>query len=396
MTDPDVIVIGAGVAGLSCARELTKRGRSVLVLEGADRVGGRVTTDAVEGFLVDRGFQVLNPAYTNLRASVDFPRLGLRRFPRAVRVRTDDGLRELADPSRNPLRLADDLRTGLVSVADALIVRFFGRSVLRDEPRGTAFDAAGFVGPLRRQVIDPFLSGVVCEEDGSTSSRHVAWLLGTFLAGTPGLPSGGMRTLPRLLAEGLDVRLHTPARAVHASAGVVQTDAGELRARAMVVAAGPVTTPELTGTAADDWHGTRTFWFGTDRAPSDTAAIHVDGRGAGPVAVTTVISNVAPEYAPDGQHLVAALTLTDGRDPGEGEVRRQLGEIYGADASGWRLLARHDVPQTVPAVPPGRRRGTREFPAGLVVCGDQFSTASLDGAAKSGRDAATRVERLLD
>lgn len=98
----DVVVVGAGVAGLSAARELTRQGRSVVVLESSDRVGGRITTDEVDGFLIDRGFQVLNPAYPHLRRSMELSRLGLRPFPRVVRVRTSRGLVELADPTRDP------------------------------------------------------------------------------------------------------------------------------------------------------------------------------------------------------------------------------------------------------------------------------------------------------
>lgn len=396
----DVVVVGAGVAGLSCARELARLGLDVVLLEAAERVGGRVTSDDVDGFVVDRGFQVLNPAYPNLRKVVPMGRLGLRSFPRQVRVRTGDRLVELNDPSRRPGRLPAALASGLVRPGDFALLAAVARSVVRDRPRGENFESSGFTGPLRRQVIDPFLAGVLCERDQSTSARFVSWLLAMFAVGTPGLPSGGMRTLPRLMAEGLDVRLGTTVEHVDLETGTLATSAGEFAGRHVVVAAGPTATAQLAGGPVPEVNATCTFWFATTKSPSDTAAIHLDGSGEAPVATTTVVSNLAPEYAPAGQHLVAALALADapGSDPrevDEGAVRSQLAHIYQTDTAAWRLVARHDLAETVPAVAPGRHRSTAgiERRGRALVCGDQFGNASLDGAAASGLKAAAAIVR---
>lgn len=399
----DVVVVGAGVAGLSAAREFTRQGRSVVVLESSDRVGGRITTDEVDDFLIDRGFQVLNPAYPHLRRSVELSRLGLRPFPRAVRVRTCCGLVELADPTRDPRRLPAIWRSGLVTPSDIVGLARLSSSIWRgrDTSRVRAFDEAGFTGPLRRSVVDPFLSGVVCERDGSTSARFTEWLLGMFAAGTPGLPSGGMRTLPRLLADGLDVRTGTRVTGIDEHAVTVHTDRGDISARAIVVAAGPFGTSELTAGPAPAVHGTRTFWFATETAPSNSAAIHVDGRDINEphqnVTTTCVISHTAPEYAPVGSHLVAALTLTGpDADPSEEATRRHCAEIYGVDTTAWRLVGTHDIPETLPVLHPGGTGGDRVWGAGSVVaCGDQSGNASTDGAIASGLAAGSRVQIAL-
>ena len=249
-------------------------------------------------------------------------------------------------------------------------------------------------------MIDPFLAGVLCERDQSTSARFVSWLLAMFAVGTPGLPSGGMRTLPRLMAEGLDVRLGTTVEHVDLETGTLATSAGEFAGRHVVVAAGPTAAAQLAGGPVPEVNATCTFWFATTKSPSDTAAIHLDGSGEAQVATTTVVSNLAPEYAPAGQHLVAALTLADapGSDPrevDEGAVRSQLAHIYQTDTAAWRLVARHDLAETVPAVAPGRHRSTAgiERRGRALVCGDQFGNASLDGAAASGLKAAAAIVR---
>ncbi len=396
MEEHQIGVIGAGVAGLCAARTLHARGLDVVVVESGDRVGGRVTTEEVDGFLVDRGFQVLNPAYRHLFRDLDRQRLGLRPFPRAVAVRTVDGLKELADPTRQPAALLGDLASGLIGPRDARAALVGTRLARRDEPRQTAFDRAGFDGPLRHQVVEPFLSGVVCERDGSTSARFVSWLGAMFAAGTPGLPTGGMRRLGERLADDLDVRTNCPVTALETASGVVTTAHGELRGQAVVVAAGPGATASLTGQPAPAVHGTRTFWFATDSEPTRSAAIHVDGRGRGPVATTVVVSHTAPEYAPAGQHLVAALTLTDDEVADETAARAHCGEIYGIDTSGWRTVAVHDVAETVPTLhPPFRPQDRIRLDGRTVSCGDQFGNASLDGAASSGQAAAEAVVRLL-
>lgn len=391
MTQPEVIVVGAGLSGLACARELRARGVGTLVLEASDRVGGRVATDAVDGFLVDRGFQVLNPAYPHLRRTKVLQSLTLQPFPRAVRVRRGGRIDELVDPSRHPRAVAADLRTGLVSPRDLRGLAVVAQVAGYDRSRREAFDRAGFSGPLRHSVVDPFLAGVVCEDDGSTSAKFTLWLGSMFAAGTPGLPRGGMQALPVALAAGLDVRLEHRVTGIDTDHGVVSTDRGEFRAEKVIVAAGPAATSDLAGAAAVATHPTTTWWFATDRAPSDSAAIHVDGERVGPIVTTSVVSHAAPDYAPAGQHLVACLTLADG-DLDEQVVQDHAAHVYGVDTEGWRTLARHHVPQTLPAVPPGSFPGARISRHGRVVaCGDQFGNASIDGALSSGRAAAEAV-----
>ena len=100
MSDPDCIIVGAGLAGLACARALVRAGRRVRVIEAGDHVGGRVTTDTVEGFRIDRGFQVYNDAYPEGRRQLDLAALGLGRFEPGAVVAEWGRLRGVSDPWR--------------------------------------------------------------------------------------------------------------------------------------------------------------------------------------------------------------------------------------------------------------------------------------------------------
>ncbi|GAA1905645.1 NAD(P)/FAD-dependent oxidoreductase [Nocardioides lentus] len=445
-TETEVVVVGAGLAGLRCARALREAGRDVVVCEAADTVGGRVATDVVDGHLADRGFQLLNPAYPAVGRWVDADALGLQPFPAGV-VAPDlapGGTRlVLADPRREPGALPATLWGALgagraprdaVALArwaapllrqtladplpDAVAARpprRRGRSLASrldprtDRPLREALDAVGAAGELRR-VLERFLAGVVLDDSGSTSSHYVLLLLRSFLTGRPSLPADGMRALPAQLAAPLGDRVLL-GRRVEAvedapDGGVVVRAGGDSwRARAVVVAADPPAAAALTGAPVAPTRGVVTCWWSLDEAPTDSALLHVDGgaRAAGPVVNTAVVSHAAPSYAPAGRHLVQASALLgptgapDRPEPSEPDVRRHAARLLGAPDGAearWRLLARHVVEVALPAQPaPLSTRRPTAVPGrpGVHLAGDHRDTASIQGALVGGERAARAV-----
>jgi phytoene dehydrogenase-like protein len=410
--DCDVVIVGAGLAGLTCARELHRRGYDVRVLEAADRVGGRVTSERVDGFTLDRGFQVINPAYPALQDLVDVDALRLQPFLPGVAVRRDDGLSVLADPRRAPGRLPATLRSGYLRPVElAALARWAApalgpvrRLVERDDATlADSLTAAGVDGRIRREVLEPFLAGVLGDHAGETSAAFVRLVLRSDVLGTPGLPVGGAIALPEQLAAGLpDVTTGVRVDEVAAVPGghVVRADGTEVRARAVVVAADPVTAATLTGLPTPVMRGLSTTWWSADVLVHPTSAVVVDGRRRGPVVNAAVVSRAAPSYAPAGVHLVEATCVLppDAAAPDPEAVRRQAGEILGADPRGWTELGRHDVRHALPALrPPLRDRVRQEVDLGdgRYVCGDHRDTPSQQGALVSGRRTARAVAARL-
>jgi glycine/D-amino acid oxidase-like deaminating enzyme len=440
MTDScEVLVIGAGLAGLQCARELQAAGRDVQVWEAADEVGGRIRTEQVDGFLVDRGFQVLNPAYPGVRRWVDVGALELQPFGAGLGVRRDDGLAILAHPLREPQLVARTLGSGMVKPRDAAallrwarpaVTRSWGHydggaktdgaglrhtgprrnSMRRDVTLRRALDDARLAGELRR-VVEQFFAGVLLEDDGSTSNDFACLLLRTFALGVPGLPRLGMQSLPRQLADSLaaPVRTGTRVESVRREDGalLVRAPGAELRAEQVVVAADPVSAGKLSpgngdggapGSGGPAMKGVLTHWFAASEPPSRLNFLCVDARQrpGGPLVNTAVVSNAAPGYAPPGRHLVQTSALFGpGRPaPGEDEVRRHAADIYGSDAAGWELVARHEVPNALPVQPPPLEAPRpAEVSPGHFLCGDYRATASIQGALESGHLAARAVLR---
>jgi len=412
-TATEVVVVGAGLAGLACARRLSAAGvDDLVVLEASDGVGGRVRTDTVDGYRVDRGFQLLNPGYPEARRVLDLGALRLRALPAGVVVASGGHRRLLSDPRRTrPADLPAGIRGALTSFGGprskaafarwALTSAFTDPSNLLAAPDGPWRDALterGIGGPLRHAVLETFLAGTLGEQDGSTSRRFVELLLRSFVKGSPGVPWEGMQAIPEQLAAALPagrLHLHRPVTAVTGH-GAATAD-GTISARAVVVATDPVTAGRLTGVPVPAMRALTTFWHVAPGPPTTSAALHLDGDRRGPLVNTVVLSTSAPAYSPGSGSLVATTVLGDRGDTAtERAVLSQLEHVYGAGTSRWQLLATSAVPQALPASePPLDPRRPVDLGGGLFVAGDHRDTASQQGALVSGRRTADAVLRHL-
>ena len=404
MTDTcDVVVVGAGLAGLNAARRLHRAGLSVLVLEASDAVGGRVRTDTVDGMLLDRGFQLLNPSYPRARTDLDLAALDLRTFQAGAVVGRGDGRFVVADPLRSPRDLPADLRLPVGTLrAKAGFLRWaatvgFGPTgrIKRGPDRSLAEELGrrGLDGPLTDSILRPFLSGVLGEDELRTSRRFAELLVRSFVRGTPGVPAAGMQAIPEQLAADLPkgmVRLESPVSSV--TDGRVRTEGGEVSARAVLVAADPVTAARLTGLPAPTMNSLTTFYHRATGSPAQRRLLHLDGDRRGPVVNTAVMTDAAPTYA-RGHALIASSVLgVDSSADMERRVRAQVGLVYGVDPGEWEHVATYPIPHALPAMPPGTPlRKPVHVADGVFVAGDHRDTASLQGALVSGDRAARAV-----
>jgi glycine/D-amino acid oxidase-like deaminating enzyme len=400
----DVVIVGAGLAGLACATTLQRRGVDARLLEASDVVGGRVATDVVDGHLCDVGFQLLNPAYPALRDMVDLDALDLQPFAAGVRVRRGGSVATLGDPRREPRLLAPTLRSGLLRPRELAALARWAAPILggeghvlrqADDTVAASLDAAGVRGPLRRQVLEPFLAGVLADDTGATSARYARLLVRWFLLGTPAVPGDGMRALPARLAGGLRRPAETGVRVLGVDRGAegvtVRTGSGSLRARAVVVATDVQDAVGLGAVSvAPPVGGLVTWWFSTPTGMPRDRLLLVDGD-RGPVVNTAVVSAAAPGYAPPGRDLVQVTALA-GAGLSDAAALAQAARLWGTDVDAWELLVRHDVVRALPrAVPPLEPARRADVGGGMFVCGDHRETPSIQGALASGVRAAQDV-----
>lgn len=414
-TRADVVVVGAGLAGLSAALHLDDAGLDVLVVEASHRPGGRVVTDVVDGLRLDRGFQLLNPAYPAVRALVDLPALDLRAFDAGVAV-LDEGrrggaptLHRLGDPRREPGLTWRDLTTSLLSLREkAALAAWVARvglgpaSWVRRQPDCSLAEALrgrGLGGAPTDRVLRPFLAGVLADGELETSRRYAELVVRSFVRGTPAVPALGMQALPEQLLDRLGrSRVRFGVRAQLVTGHRVVTDHGTVGARATVVATDPVTAADLLGWPRPRMRGLTTLWWRAPQPPTTSALLHVDASETrGPVINTAVVSQAATSYADRGA-LVQATVLGAGHDlvALECDARAHAALLLGAKAASWDTVRIDDLPGALPALAPGtplRRRV--DLGDGVVVAGDHRDTPSIQGALVSGRRAAAAVRARL-
>ena len=406
----DVVVVGAGLAGLACARALTGHGLDVRVLEAGDAVGGRVRTDHVDGYTLDRGFQVLNTAYPALRGLVDLDALDLRPFDAAAGIHLDGRRVQVVNPLQRPRGATSALGLPVGGVGGKAALGLYaglcatlpvaGLRHRDDVSAAEAWSRARIPQDVVDGVLRPFFSGVLLEDDLSTSRRFTDLMMRMFVRGGSTVPAGGMQRLPEQVAAPLPAgTVHLDARVHRVSAGSVDTTQGTLRARAVVVATDGWTAAHLVPHAMPEppARGVTTVYHVTPAFPEASAMLLLDAERS-PVANTIVLSSAAPEYAPPGQSLVSTSLVHGGSLPDDldgPEVRSALARLHGTDTSSWELIATYGLPRALPGMPAPHslRKPVRLTSGGrsVYVAGDHRDTSSIQGALISGRRAASAV-----
>ncbi len=399
-SDPEYIVVGAGLAGLAAAVTLHRAGREVVLLERDDSVGGRVRTDIESGFVLDRGFQVLLTTYPELGRHLDLASLNLRPFIRGANVWDAGRFVELAHPRSSFRGALNALRTGAFTPGDRFRLLKFGVRLGRskhllmtpadDCPTGELLERLGFSSHSMMTFWEPLLSGIQLTSSLEGSARLASLILRCLARGPAAVPAEGMQAIPRQMASNLPanvIRLRTEVEAIHGSK-LLLTGGEELSARRVVIATEQRTAARLL---REEPRSTRSQWhayFGADEAPNDSRAIHLMAAGQGPCRNLAIMSNVAPEYAPHGKALIVVAGPTTDAEPPLTQVRQQLQSVFGSQTESWQLLKAGVVAEAQPTFVPGTPLVRQQQLGNFLIAGDHQATPSIQGALVSGRVAA--------
>lgn len=408
-TNPDVLIIGAGLAGLSCGRHLADAGVSLQIIDASDGIGGRVRTDEFEGFLLDRGFQVLLTAYPEAQRTLDYHALGLKKFTPGAFSWFAGRMNRLVDPWRTPGGWSAALRSDFGSLWDKVRVARM-RSRLRHSPveqifqrpeRSTkdALKAEGFSDEFMHRFFRPFFGGILLDGELKSSSRMFEFIFKMLCEGETAVPARGMGAIPAQIAS------HLPENSIRLNARVESLRENELAlasgesvtARAIVVATDGPAAAHLVGEAEPASRSVTCFYYSADEPPVPHPTIVLNGDGAGPVNNFAVMSQVAPSYAPNGKSLIAVSVLGTQQLTEQqlgGFIIAQMKNWFGPVARSWRYLKSYRIPHAQPQQFPGAlepaQRLVRIRP-GVYLCGDHRDNASIHGAMLSGRRAGEAV-----
>ncbi|MFB7100582.1 NAD(P)/FAD-dependent oxidoreductase [Streptomyces hydrogenans] len=407
----DVVVVGAGLAGLTAARRLTGAGLSVAVLEAEPHPGGRHATAVTDGFRLDRVGRLLTLSAEELRALPGLDGVVPRPFAPGVLIHSDGRYarwgaphprarrgaftvaRALASAPRHPAASLDQARLGasLVRLAATPTQRLLAR------PERTAREALSGRLPARtvQTVLRPLLAALLADPDLAVSSRRADLALRAFARGRVSVPEGGSGALPERLAATLPPgTLRTGVRVTRVSAArVVTAEHGTVGCRAVLLATGARSAAELLpGLRVPAYHPVTVLHHTAPAAPTADPALLLESDPGGPVAHTAVMSAVDPTRAPDGRPLITSTVLGTPPDDTERRVRKHLAALYGTSTDEWELLALHHTRDAVLATPPAHDpcRSVRLL-AGLYVCGDHRAAGTLRSTLASGERAARAV-----
>jgi hypothetical protein len=385
-----VIVVGAGLAGLSAAQSVIEAGIEVRVLEASTTIGGRVQTDEINGYRFDRGFQLINARYPEVEALHIIDKLDFRYAPRAVDIALDGSIVRLGDPRKYFLS-ALRIESGSIREKISFLKYLFSQSTHGSNVESELL-AAG-CNNLYTRVLKPFLTGVFLAQPSRVDSVSGREIIKGFVTGAPGLPARGAGELSRVLAGQIG-SIETGVQ-VNAITGLeLDTSEGVIAARAIIVATDQITAAQLLEIEEVGESVSCTTWFhSTPDVFQCDSTLRVDGLARGPIVNSIAISKLMPSCAPVDRTLFSSTSLGHAS---ESEVRRHLSLMWAVDTAGWELVAKYDIKNALPLFSPGRSHAqSLQVRPGVWRAGDYLSAASQNGALASGRLAALELINSL-
>lgn len=380
-----VVVIGAGLAGLSAAITLENEGVSVTVLESSDRPGGRVSSDVIDGFICDRGFQLINANYPEIKRLGLIKDINFISASSVIEVARDERRIRIGDP-RSALLSAFNSETGSILEKFGLIKYLLFRKPAASV--GQELKNNG-LGKTYERVLRPFLTGVFLADPLLVSAEYGRTAIKHFVSGNSGLPVGGVKVFSEALASRVsDIRYGVQVNSVKKN--TVKTSKGNFEADAIIVATDATTAAQLLDlTEVPQLVGCTTWYHSTKESPTTSKSLIVDSQNRGPVVNTMVISNMMPDYAPVGKNLISSTSIIPTT---ESEVRRHLSVMYGTDTRNWKLVAKYEIPSALPLSGlETKLASSAHVKDSIFIAGDYKSSPSQNGALLSGRLAALSV-----
>jgi len=386
MRKVQVAIVGGGISGIACARTLQTRGIDFLLIEGSASLGGRIQSDSQAGFIFDRGFQVFNSAYSRTLDLLQGTGIRFNNFRSGALIRTDAGLFPLCDPFREPRYLLPTLFSPIGTPLDLLRMLKLRSNAINEkiEPGRTTLKELrhrGFSKSIIEQFFVPFLGGVFLERELKSSASSLQAVFKNFSLGTAQLPMGGMGELSHAMARPLTrSRVLLGRRVTMMSKNLIILDDAEEIAAQHVVSALDVDSlrelrPDISG--LPKMRSVSNLYFTTSTQLPIGRFLVLNGTGHGDINNLTALSEVAREYAPEGETLLSVSVLGSVFDPQS--ITRELKSWF--PRANFQFLRSYKLSAALPEqyAPPPKLKALDIF-----LCGDFLAPASIEGAVRSG------------
>ncbi len=411
MNDFSTVIIGGGISGLTCAKYLNEKGYGFMLLEGSDALGGRVRTDKVDGFLLDRGFQVLLTNYQEARKVLNYNDLGLKHFESGAMIKAEKGFMKMENPFRNKMAYLTMAFSNVGSLNDKLKIRKFAND-LSEIPDEDFFEMEatdtltflknyGWSNLMIANLFKPFFGGVFLENELVTSSNFFQFTFKQFFRGDAAIPSDGIQAIPDQIAEQIPAgRIRRNARVRGFENNQIFLESGEIiTADRIVLATDPHAADNLLGETSKRIYNTTTCtYFSAESSPlkgQKFIALNPNRRGV--VHNICVPSDISKNYGNAGKSLISVST--QGLDKVDEQrltsrIKRELYDWFGASVNVWKHLKTYHIPQSLVQYQAGNTKKDLKLSENLYRCGDYLAYPSLNAAMQTGREVAEMISGL--
>ncbi len=396
-----IVIIGAGVSGLTCAKYLKDKGIEAVILEASDAVGGRVRTDTVDGFKLDRGFQVFLTSYPEAEKLLNYKELRLKNLPSGARIRSGNNFLLMPNPLKDIWTAPQALFSAVGNLFDKMKILQLNLETRNTVEPGNSnseestisfLEKYGYSEKMIAQFFVPFFSGVFLEKELNTNSNYFKFLFSLFSKGEVTIPENGMQAIPEQIASHLapeQIRLNTKVRKIDGQ--TVYLENGEtIEADKIVLAVDEKTAAKLLGEESKvEFNGTTCFYFESDSQlqMGDEPYLIINSNRDEFINHILVISDLVPNYAPVGKSLIS-VSMVGNNDVSKEKVKAELGKWFGEEII-WRHLKTYRIPKSLPQFfQDSATEINLKINENLYRCGDYLAYPSLNAAMKTGRQVA--------
>jgi phytoene dehydrogenase-like protein len=409
---PTITIIGAGISGLTAAVYLHQKGYKIQILEASDRAGGRIKTDIIDGFRLDRGFQVLLTEYPETKALLDYKKLNLKRFLPGATVLYDEGQFEIADPFRRPTATFATLLAPVGSLKDKINTFFLKNKLIKiavadvfKQPEVDTISQLkkyGFSPKMIDRFYKPFFSGIFLENDLKTSSNMFDFVMTMFSEGDAAIPELGMEEIPKQLVGMLpanSIQYNVKVTAIENNK-IICEDGTTFEADKIIIATEAIgLASNYISKTKQNFHQVTNVYFEAKMAPAKKAVVVLNASSQKKwVNNLTVMSNVSNKYAPTGKVLISisynGIPTIDDATLAE-NMKAELKQWYGNQVEDWKILKTYRIKYALP----NQEKVSNEVPnseikinENLFICGDHLLNGSINAAMKSGRIVAELID----
>lgn len=400
----DVIIIGAGISGLSAAIRLQREGINFIIIEANDKVGGRMQTDYVKEYQLDHGFQVLLSAYPEAEELLDYNALNLKPFEPGAIVQYGYNKFQLSDPFRKPISALRHFRNPFTSITDIIKIvalrnrhnRLSIKEIFEQEEKQTIefLKEWNFTDKFIESFLRPFLSGIFLDDKLSVSARMMEFVFKMFSQGYATLPEKGMQAIPDQLAKKIPadkIKLNTRVANVDQNS-VMLADGTSLKTKGVIIATDALSANKIYPCNNNtSFNSVKNIYFSSDKAPFSEPVLYLNGNISGLVNNLAVPTNVHRSYAPKNKHLISVSVVKE-TNLNDLEliqaVRSELKVWFGVEVEDWLHLRTYNIDKALPNVEDMTYTDPKEVKAiskNIYQCGDHTHDPSINGAIRSGR-----------